>query len=254
MVVIEVSNLNFSYENTPILNNISFSARSGEVISIIGPNGSGKSTLLKLLCRNLKPNTGVIKIDGVEVEKLTNSELSTLQSILPQNTPPIPMTVIELVLIGRVGTSPMPQINQKELEVVESALKKLEAIHLMNRNIVTLSGGERKIAYIGMVISRDSKILLLDEPTAHLDYKYALKVMETIRMEGKHDKLVIMAMHDLILATRYSDRLILLSDGKIINQGDVCEVTKPEILKQVYGVNFEILRRGEKIEAIIPIS
>ncbi|MHA1238583.1 MAG: ABC transporter ATP-binding protein [Candidatus Odinarchaeia archaeon] len=254
MVVIKVSDLTYNYEHIHALKKVTFTIKSGEIVGVIGSNGSGKTTLLKLLYRNLKPTKGSIKINDVDIKNLSNRELSSLQSVLPQNVLPVPMTVIELVLVGQLGPSPMPQVNTRELETAENALKKLGIAHLMDRNMLTLSGGEQKLAYIAMVIARDAQILLLDEPTAHLDYKHALKVMDAIKLEAEKGKAIIMAMHDLTMAVRYSNKLILLAEGAIIRQGSVEEVTKPDILRKAYGVNFEILRRKDRIEAITPIS
>ncbi len=249
---LELKDVSFSYGKRPVLESITMCVEEGEIVSIVGPNGSGKTTLLKCINRILKPK-GNILLDGVDLKKLKLNEIAQLMGYVPQSTMySFPTTVFDVVLLGRkpyLGWSP----SSKDLEIVSNVLSLLGLDNLILRNFNELSDGEKQKILIARALAQEPKLLLLDEPTSNLDIKHQLEVLSLIRNIAKKKKIsAIMAIHDLNLASQFSDRIFFLRQGKIYDFGTPEAVITKENIKAVYGVNTIISWNSNKPH-IIPI-
>jgi len=237
-----VNNVSVYYDSIKALDNVTIEFKEGCITTILGPNGAGKTTLLKCINRILKPSDGVIYIDGKEISKLKIMDLAKIFGYVPQETnATLTFTVFEIVAMGR-----RPYINWRlsdaDYEKVFEALKMVRAEHLMSRFFDELSGGEKQKVIIARALAQNPKVLLLDEPTSNLDLKHQIEVMELIRGLTKTRKLtVIMAMHDINLAYRYSDLIVLMKNGRIYSYGNPKHVINKENIKEIYNVDVEII-------------
>jgi iron complex transport system ATP-binding protein len=256
-VLLRIKNVNFSYESVKALENVSFEAKDGEVLGIIGPNGSGKTTLLRCINQTLKPKVGTVLIDEEDVSKLDRKEIARKIGVVPQHSTIFPFTVFDTVLMGR-----FPHINRlsgespKDFEVVKNAMRLTGVLRFSKRLINELSGGEMQRVIIARALAQEPDVLLLDEPTLHLDINHQLEVLELIRKITQRKRLItILVSHDLNLAARYCDKFMLLNSGKVHSVGSAPEVLTPEKIKEVYHINVEVkYHRPTQSYNIIPIS
>ncbi len=242
VVKIRVENVSFNYDSIKALENITFEIDKN-ILGIIGPNGSGKTTLLKCISSILKPVTGTILLDNNELSTLNRKEIAKIIGVVPQTANiTFPLTVIDIVLMGRNPHKKRLEFEtEKDIRIAENSLKATGIHHLANRLITELSGGELQKVIVARALAQEPKILLLDEPTAHLDIHYQLEILEFIRNLNAEKKLtVISVFHDLNLAARFCDKLILLNDGKIYSIGNTDEVLIAENIRNVYKVNVKI--------------
>ncbi len=228
--MIEVLNLTFSYGNKFSLKNISFKAYPGEVLCILGPNGSGKSTLLKLISGILKKDNGKIYMSGKDVDFVDKEFLNKNISYLPQDLYiPSILTVYEFILLGLSNNLGL-RVKDEYLKAVDDIIKKLDIENLAERYIDEISGGQRRIVEIAWCLVKKPRILLLDEPISGLDIRNKIKIMEIIRRITIEEKITtIVVLHDLNMALRFSDRIILLSNGRKVFEG------KPEVFINIIG-------------------
>ena len=252
MVELSVENIVVDIDGNRILESISFSAKSGEIICVIGPNGSGKTTLLRTILGVIRPKAGDVRIGNRSIYSMSWKEKSAIFSYLPQDVPKVPFTVVELIIFGLNGVASHSSAVRCNSARVESILDSLEMRHLISRSITTISGGERKLAYVSMALSRDVDAYLFDEPTAHLDYRHAVEVMNLLRVLARRGKIVIFATHDLTLAARYADKFVLLNHGKLVGVGGLDDVFRPKLLRSVYGIEFYIIRKNGSVSAVVP--
>jgi iron complex transport system ATP-binding protein len=255
---VEIKNLNFSVENKAILKDICLSIEKGSFCSIIGPNGSGKTTLLKNISTIYRPKKKKVFIDGKDVDDLTSRELGKNLSLVKQHVDSdFDFNVMDMVLMGRI-----PHINrfssegQKDIEIVEKAMKLTNIFHLKDENIRFLSGGEKQRVIIARSIAQEAKVLLLDEPTSHLDIYYQLEILDTIKRLNKECGITIVAvLHDLNLAAQYSDFMVLVNNGEVAACGRPEEVLRKDILSKVYNVEMIVMENPVNKKAlIIPMS
>lgn len=232
-----IRDVSFSYGSFPVLKGVALDLEGGETASIIGPNGSGKSTLLRCMARTLKPRKGLIYIDGREIAEMSPAELSVRLGYLPQNTvESFPLTVLEVVLMGRKPHLKWG-VTRRDLEVVSRVLQYMKIEEMASRRVDELSGGERQKVFIARAMAQEPEILLLDEPTSSLDIRHQLEVLELVtNLAREYGQTVIMVMHDLNLAARFSDKLILLKDGQIFSAGKPRKVITADNIEKVYGV------------------
>lgn len=241
--MISCKNLKVGYEEKVIIENLSLSINKGEVASIIGPNGCGKSTLLKTLSRIIKPMSGGIYIQNESIKNLKSKHISQKVCLLSQhNDAPGDLTVEELVYFGRVPHKKWYESKTKsDEEIVNWAIENTGLKRYKNTPINSLSGGERQRAYIAQALCQKPDILLLDEPTTYLDISYQLEVMELVReINEKFNITIVMVLHELNQASKYSDRLIIMKDGKIVSDGCPRDVINKETIKQVYKIECDI--------------
>ncbi|MBU4533406.1 MAG: ABC transporter ATP-binding protein [Firmicutes bacterium] len=255
---LNINNVFFSYGSVPALENITFEVRRGETLGIVGPNGSGKSTILRCLAGVLKPRTGVISFDGRSIMTFRGMERGKLLGYVP---PPgagltFSFTVLETVLQGR-----RPHLSwgvgQRDLEVVNWSLDYLNLKDLKERQLGELSSGQQQKVFIARALAQEPEVFLLDEPTATLDIRYQLEVLTLVSdLARERGRLVIMVLHDLNMASRFADRLLLFSNGRIYAAGKPREVLTEEHLEAVYGVKTVVTESpwGLQVIAVEPVE
>jgi len=241
--MIAANKLTIDYERKIAVVDFDMVVREGEVVSLIGPNGSGKSTVLKVLSRMMKSRGGTVYLDGRDIHKLPTAEVARKLSILSQNhdTPP-DFTVRELVTYGRIPHQKWYEtINSEDSSVVEWAIEKTNMQELAERSVNTLSGGERQRAWLALALAQQPKVLLLDEPTTFLDICHQLEVMALIQdLNAELGITVIMVLHDINQAAAFSDRIVVIKDGRLVAEGPPLKVLTSELLRDVYRVEAEI--------------
>ncbi|MTI68140.1 MAG: ABC transporter ATP-binding protein [Firmicutes bacterium] len=240
---VEIKDLNFGYGETLNLKDVSFSIKKGDFVSIIGPNGSGKSTLLKNIASILRPKDGLIKIDNKDIENYNSKDLAKKMALVPQNTNiAYDFSVFDVVLMGR---SPYLSRFQRERDIdykkTKEALRLTDTLHLSERNINYISGGERQRVIVARALAQDTDILLLDEPTSHLDINHQIEILSLLKKLNKEkDMTIILVLHDLNLASRFSDKIVLVNEGTILAKGIPEEVITYKNLEKVYNLDMVI--------------
>ena len=212
----------------------------GKITALIGPNGSGKSTLLKTLARQLAPETGQIVLDGRDIATLARR----VGILFQENVAPAGLTVEDLIYHGRYGHRRLfESFTAEDQAAVESALLLADIAHLRQRPVVQLSAGQRQLAWIAMALAQETQYLFLDEPTTFLDPAHQFEVMDLLRKLNRElGKTIVLVVHDLNLAARYSDRLFALREGRIIASGTPDEVLDSDTLRRVFDIEARILR------------
>lgn len=232
--------ITLQYGQRRIISNLSLSFTKPEIVTIIGPNGSGKSTLLKALCRLLMPTSGAVYLNGKELSCLPTEEVAKVISVMAQSAQaPVGITVEELVRYGRLPYQKFfDGLSSQDNLAVESAIGFTELGPLRQRQVITLSGGERQRVWLAMALAQQPQILLLDEPTTYLDIHHQLELMElVVRLNKELGVSVIMVLHDLNHAARYSQRLIAIKDGCIMADGPTEKVFCTEVIEELYNVH-----------------
>lgn len=251
-MMLDVSNLKFNYKTKNIFDQINFSLESNEILSILGPNGVGKTTLLKCINRILKPQVGSILIEDLDIMQLKGGEIAKRLSYVPQRVEISKITVFDAILLGRKPHIKW-DITNKDISLVNSAIKKLDMDHLSLRYIDELSGGELQKVGIARAIVQEPKIMLLDEPTSSLDLKNQQEILYLLsEIVDRHKVSVIMTMHDINSALRFSDKFIFLKDGEIISMGSH-EIITPHLIKEVYGVDV-FIQEHDGHPFVIPVG
>ncbi|MEM1545928.1 MAG: ABC transporter ATP-binding protein [Candidatus Methanomethylicia archaeon] len=248
-----VSDLSFSYGRVEALRKISFTIRGGEFIGILGPNGSGKTTLLKCLCSLLKPY-GSIYIDGTSIYKYSAREIARMISYIPPTPLPGGLSVFDTVSLGR--TPHMKGLwweSREDEDLIQYSLKSLNLDGLADRRVCELSSGEQQRVKIAKAITQQPKILLVDEPTVHLDLKHQVEIMDILKSLTYKGLAVIAALHDLNLALTYSDKVVVLNSGRIVAYGDPKVILTEELIERVYGVKVKIMWDNELNHPVITI-
>jgi iron complex transport system ATP-binding protein len=235
--MLKMSDLSCGYGTKIIINRINLHIKKGEFVCIIGPNGSGKTTLLKAITRIIKPAKGNIFLEGRDLNNIDKREIAKKMAVVSQNLPIVSMTVKEFVLLGRTPHYKTLQLleNKSDIEVVEHAISMTGIERLQNSLMSEISGGEVQLSLIARALAQEPWILLLDEPTAHLDITHQVNILDLIKRLNKDYQLtVIIILHDLNLASEYCDRLILMNNGQITKTGIPEEVLNSIDLEEVY--------------------
>jgi iron complex transport system ATP-binding protein len=252
LVRLKVEDLHFSYNGSEALSGIDLDLEGGSLVGLVGPNGSGKSTLLKNLDRILSPNKGRILIDGKDLFSLKRREAARRIGYVPQSSVNLfPKTVFDTVLMGRIPHGSWAPV-KKDLEKVSGVLKEFDLEDLSDRDLNSLSGGQKQKVIIARALAQEPDILLLDEPTSSLDLSNQIDVMELIKKQTGKGILAVMAVHDLNLALRYCDRFILLKAGRVVAKGD-SEALSQRVLEDVYDIKARILGSGKE-KVLVPVS
>jgi len=241
-----VSGLTFQHPRSdrPVLRDVSFEARQGAVNAILGPNGSGKTTLFKCLAGLWKPHAGSVCRDGQDILALSERKRSRLLAVVPQDhEAPFPYSVEAVVLMGRaahVGALSAP--GKRDLQIAGEAIETLRLQHLRLKPYTQISGGERQLTLVARALAQQAPILLLDEPTSHLDFRNQLQVLGKVREIAKERGItVLMTLHDPNLALLFADRVIVLNQGRVMATGSPEEVITESTLAAVYGVEVVML-------------
>ncbi len=235
--MLEIKDLTCGYENGFFLQGINLEIAEKELIGIIGPNGSGKTTLLRAITRILRPVKGEIIFRGSNIWKRSIKELSKMIAVVTQNIPTNSMSVEDFVLLGRIPHYRRFQFfeTKKDIEISERCMTLTKTINFRNKSLNQISGGERQLVCIARALAQEPHLLLLDEPTAHLDITHQIGIMDLIKRLNKEFGLtVIMVLHDLNLASEYCDRVILLKEGKVYKIGTPHEVLTYQVIEHVY--------------------
>lgn len=247
--MLTVDSVSIRYEQKNIISNFSFSVKKGEIVSIIGPNGSGKSTLLKAISRFIPYHEGTVLFEEENLRSMNAKQVARKMCMLSQkNQAPSDMTVDELVSYGRIPHKKwFEKFNDEDKKIVSWALEKTHLTDFKDRAVSSLSGGESQRAWIAMALAQHPKILLLDEPTTYLDISHQHEVLELVReLNRDMDMTVIMVLHDLNQAARYSDKIVVVQAGDKVMDGSPSEVMTTDMIRQVYRMNAEIEYRSKE--------
>ena len=237
--MIELKNVSAGYPGKPVLHNLSLSIAPGAVTVIAGPNGCGKSTLLKALVRLNPHNGGEIRIGGAPIETFSPNALARKLAYLPQNRSVPDITVRRMVLHGRFPYLSYPRrYRPQDHAAVDGALNKLGLSDLADTPMAKLSGGMQQKVYIAMALAQDTPAILMDEPTAFLDIAHRLQLMDLARQLAREGKAVVLVLHDLPLALRYADRIAVLCDGRLLDEGTPEEVFARGTLEEAFCVKL----------------
>lgn len=240
MVTLTIDGIDCSYGSVDVLKDVGFAVESGQFLGVLGPNGSGKTTLLKSISRVLKPQKGAIFIGDENVYKMKTVDVAKQMAVVPQSTPvSFDFTALEVVLMGRnPHMARFKMEGKKDLDIAKNSMQLTRTWEFADRPVNELSGGESQRVIIARALAQEPQILLLDEPTTHLDISNQLEIMDLIKHLCETKKLLIVAVfHDFNLAARYCDSIILLNDGKIVAIGKMNETLTSENVKKVFNVD-----------------
>jgi len=243
--ILKVENLNFGYKDRQILKGVSFTVNPKEFFAIIGPNGCGKTTLIKTILKNETPDSGAIKILGKNLSRLSSRDLAHHMAAVLQTIDPAAMNVQDYVLLGRMPFFKRYQFfeTRKDLDIAQKYMELTGIAHLADHKLTQISGGERQLCAIARALTQEPDLLVLDEPTSHLDITHQKRIMDLITALKKELGLtVLMVLHDLNLAAEYADRLILLSktDRSIFSSGTPEDVLTRDHIQAVYQTQVQV--------------
>jgi iron complex transport system ATP-binding protein len=243
---LEVKSLSFRHDSKQrlILKDVSFTAPQGAVTAILGPNGSGKSTLFRCIVGLWRPFEGQVLVNGRDTGKLSFAERARLFAVVPQDhDPPFPYRVFDIVLMGRapyVGMFSSPK--KKDYEAAEEAIALVGIEHIKNEPYTRVSGGERQLTLIARALAQNSSIVILDEPTSHLDFRNQMRVLTTIRNIARDRKVtVLVTIHDPNLTMLFADFVVVLREGAAVAKGCPHQVVTEQLIQEVYGVETKII-------------
>lgn len=248
---LRVHGIEFSYDSVPVLKSIDFEAGEGEIVAVLGPNGSGKTTLLRCMNRALSPSKGTVLVEERDLGSLTRKEIANEMAVVPQNCViTFPFTALEVVMMGRnPSMDRFSREGKEDLEIVRQAMEATNVTGLAGRTMNQLSGGERQRVIIARALAQKPKIMLLDEPTLHLDVNHQMDIMDLVKDLARREKLtVIMVSHDLNLAARFCDKAILLESGKVLAAGPVPDVLTQENVLRVFKIR-SVVQYDERIQS-----
>ena len=256
--MLNVDDLHFAYDGDHILRGLSIKVGDREVVGVVGPNGSGKTTLFRLMTGVLRPMSGRVLIEGVDMADLKPVERARLVAVVAQN-PELPagFTVHDLVTMGRNPHLKLLQWeSRRDLEVVLRVMELTDTLPLADRLVGTLSGGERQRCLVALALAQEAPVLLMDEPTSSLDLAGQTEVMDLVReVQGNRGGAVVIAMHDLTLAAQYCDRIVMVHEGRAYAAGRPGQVLTVENIRVVYGVEAEVLRHPRSgTPVVLPVS
>lgn len=249
---IKIDDLEFSYSSTPVLKDVVLELDGAQFISIIGPNGVGKSTLIHCMNKVLKPTRGTVMINDVDVSEMKLKDVAKIVGYVPYtSSDTFPLSVVDTVLMGRsphTGWRP----KEKDLEIVYNILKMLSIDHLADRAFNELSAGQHQKVMLARGLAQDPEILLLDEPTSNLDIRHQLEVTSILKELSEHrNMLIIMISHDINIAAKFSDKVIMLKDGSIYAAGLPSDVITKDNIREVYGVDSDILESNGRPHVVL---
>jgi iron complex transport system ATP-binding protein len=252
-MTVEITDATFGYGDEPVFEDVTLAVETGQLLGLLGPNGSGKTTLLRTMNRILDLDSGIVELDGVEVGSLSRDAVARRVGFVPQNGGDAGRsTVFETVLLGRkphFGWRP----TDEDRAAVRAALSELGLSELAERELGSLSGGQRRAVLVARALVQATDALLLDEPTAGLDVRHQLEVLRVVRQHLRREQLAgVVAIHDLTLASRFCDRFALLADGTLQAVGGPAVLT-PETVEQVYGVSIETVERDGRT-LVLPVD
>ena len=242
--VFDIKGLTFSYGTNEVIKGLDLSIKQGKVTTLIGANGCGKSTLFNLITKNLRPNSGEIRLEGKDISQVKLKDFARQVAIVHQyNTAPADISVEKLVAFGRTPYHGLgsPSNSEEDEEKIKRALEITNTEKLKDKAVAQLSGGQKQRVWIAMALAQDTKILFLDEPTTYLDIRYQLQILKLVRkLNEEYGMTVIMVLHDINQSLYYSDEIVAMKDGRITAQGKPEEIITSELIKNVYYVELGI--------------
>ena len=241
-MIVDIEGVKFGYSSVPVLKDVTAKLEGPKYISILGPNGVGKSTLIHCINKILTPNAGTVMIDDRDVKDITIKEMAKMVGYVPYSAnDTFPLSVVDTVLMGRHPHSHRGSLD-KDLDIVYETLDMLGILDLAMRNFNELSAGQHQKVMLARGIAQEPKILLLDEPTSNLDVRHQIEVAKMLRrLSREKNILVIMICHDINIAAKYSDEILLMHGGSIFAVGTPNEVITEENLRTVYGVQSKVI-------------
>jgi iron complex transport system ATP-binding protein len=237
LILLKINHLSAGYYRKDILKNVSLAVNQGDFLGVIGPNGSGKTTLLRLITRVLSPRQGEIDFKGENIFRMNLKELCRSVAFVAQDVATnFSFTVMEVVLMGRIPHLKRLQFEtRKDIGIAEAALRESDTFDLKEKLIDELSAGERQRVIIARALAQEPALLLLDEPTAHLDIGHQIQILDLLKRLNRQANLtIVMVLHDLNLASAYCNRIVLLDEGKIFKEGSPEEVLTYQNIEAVY--------------------
>jgi iron complex transport system ATP-binding protein len=232
------------YREREVLRGVELVAHAGELVALVGPNGAGKSTLLRVLGGLLRPASGSVTIDGIDVTALDRRSIARHVAVVPQVFETLfPFTIREIVALGRTSRlGPLGTLGADDARAVARALDDIGATDLADRRIDRVSGGERQRAVLAMALAQEAGVLLLDEPTAHLDPTHQRGTLDRVATLARVRGLAVVAvLHDLNLAAAFATRVVLLADGAVVREGEPTQVITPDLVASVFGPGLRVV-------------
>lgn len=241
--LMKLEDISFTYETSPVIKNLSVSIQEKDFIGLIGPNGSGKSTLLKVMGGILKSDSGSTQFKESLISRINKKLLAQSIAWIPQDHPMVfPFKVSEIILMGRHPyLSALSFESEEDFEITRRAMETTMTSQFADRYFNEISGGEKQRVMIASALAQSPEMMLLDEPTAALDLKYQVQILQILKnLNVEHKMTLVMAMHDLNLASKFCNRLILLNEGQIVRDGPPEHVLDKNVLEQVYGIEVDL--------------
>jgi len=260
MTTVKMNRVTFSYSNGAVLRDVNLCVQKGEMVGLIGPNGAGKTTLIRLISGILVAKQGQVQIDGLDTRSMKRSTIARGVAVVPQLfNMPFAYRVEEVIMLGRTPfMKPFRDSSATDRDVIATTMDTVGIKHLEGRCFSELSGGERQKVVLAMALAQETELLLLDEPTAHLDISHQVEILELLAdMNQKGHLTIIAAMHDLNLASAYFRRLVLLKDGAIIADGSPEQVLTSGTIAMAYSVPVHIQKHpvtGAPYVVVLPSS
>ena len=253
MVKITIKDLSFSYGSREILEDLNVVVGDSEVLSLVGPNGSGKTTLIKCIDRILKPKGTILLDGGRDLQTMSRQEVAKYIGCVPQSTTSaLTTTVFDTILMGRRPHMGW-RVSDEDIDKVVEMMKLLHVEEFALKDFSELSGGQKQRVLIARALAQEPEVLLLDEPTSNLDVKHQLEALDTVRSIVKTTKIsAVMAIHDLNLAARYSDTLVMLKNGMVHAVGDPLSLLTKENIRAIFGVEAVVMRNLDR-PYVVPI-
>ncbi|HXH60930.1 MAG TPA: ABC transporter ATP-binding protein [Fimbriimonadaceae bacterium] len=234
-----VSGLSCGYGAGPVIHDIDLSVGAGEVVALIGPNGSGKSTLMKAIAGALRPIKGSVTLDGQDLSTLNQKEIARRLAYVPQiESPAFDFTVQEVVLMGRIPHTDGMFETQNDYECAEKAMQRADCYSLRERRMSELSGGEAQRAKVARALAQEAGVMLMDEPTTHLDVKHQMEIGDIAKGLAEEGYAVVVAVHELNWAAMYASRVVVLVEGRVALSGETEQTLESPVLDRAFEVEF----------------
>ena len=243
--MIHLEGVTVAYRGRPALRDLNLHIERGERVALVGPNGAGKSTLLRAIAGLIEPTVGTVELDGRPVASLDRLAVARRLAVVPQvSALPFSTTVDEVVALGRLPHEhPIRGMRPADRAAVAAAIEQVGVGHLMGRDARELSLGERQLVLLAMAVAQDADVLVLDEPTVHLDLRHQVEVMELLRdLNARQGTTILAVLHDLALAAHFFPRLVVLDGGRVVGDGPASEVLAPDRIREVFGVDPSLVR------------
>ena len=240
-MAIEIRNITKSYGSKKVVDNVSITIPTGKITSFIGPNGAGKSTVLSIMSRLLNADSGEIYLNGELLNRKKSSDIAKQLAILKQtNNINLRLTIEDLVSFGRFPYS-KGNLTQTDRSFIDNAIAYMNLDDIRHQYIDNLSGGQRQRAYIAMTLAQDTDYILLDEPLNNLDMKHSVQIMQVLRkLATELNKTVVIVIHDINFASCYSDYIVAMKNGKLVQQGEVNHIMQSTVLQDIYDMTIPI--------------